>query len=686
MTPEDLAAIYNLTDNELSDIDFADITKKRFNEAEAAYNSTESKQKDNQNRKLAQIREDNRKMYLSSYIEEQLIDDRYEEVYNDNRQFTAVRTLVPFVVGQLTAPQVTPVNDDDLSKLFATDFETALMKHAESQNAKYKVRLCVQDLLVGERVGIGMWRYDGDLDTVVFERLSPSQVTIGVRSLLYEEPDYAQIRRKRTPGQLIKQFPDKKDDILTLFGIEDTPLQLDEKQYTIKEEWIFLDIDGEKTLCVGWKWKDHVFGKIKDPNWKANGNNIIEHPMVPLVFFNILNDGSGYIDQTSFMEQTKHSQKQYNKRGQTISENARYSGTGVPIFAKGAIGQKDAAKIHFSPVQRVLLDTTDVNKAFTTWTGSALPQYIIEDQAALKDSVATGFGAENVFNGIQSGNKTATQDVLLRNQAEGRQGDLLDMVEVGMARFYQLEAQMMYMYFSDTQYYNYVGNDGKFISVAVDQKALAKNVGIKVSVKDGTSLPLDRAQTRATIIQLLQLNKIGTLRAYQELGLFDDPEKAFKEFIDEQVDAQSLVATVDDTVFDRDANEDLQTVIGGQVPDERDDVGPEYINFLNEWLLTDKYMKLQQTNKKAAARVSDFIDEVIAKAQRKADKLALQTDMTQQPVQPGTGGPLPPLPPGGQPPVPPVQGTPSGMPGGPTPAGRPQPIAQGIPSAQGAVV
>lgn len=677
MTPDETSAIFNLTDSEISDIDFATITKERYIEAEAHWNKDE---------KLNVVRQNNIRQYLSKYVDDALLDERYQEVFSDNRQFQAIRTLVPFVTGQLAAPEVTAASKDDLALLFATDFEQALQICYERQNGKYKVRLSVQDLLVGERIGIGKWRYDADLDTLVYERLDPKKVMIGKRSKLYEEPDYVCHLLDKTPGDLIRQFPEKKQLILDTFGVTDSPNQLDKTIYEIKEEWIWLELNGERILCLGWKYKEIVFGKLKNPNWKEGVQNVIDTPMVPFVFFNILNDGSGYIDQTSYTEQSKYSQSNYNKRGQVIAESARYGGTGVPIFAKGAISQKDAAKVHFSPVQRVLLDTTDVSKAFTTWQQGQLQPFIFEDMTNQKQNIADTYGANSVFQGNESGNKTATQDVLNRNQAEGRQGDLLDIVELGMTRSYQLEAQLMFVYLTDTKYMNYMGNDGEFVSVAVSSKIIQKNIGLHIGVKAGSTLPLDRSQKRATIMNLLQLNKIGTLQAYKELGLFDDPEKAYKQFLEEQNamatgNVAPLLAEMDSDTFDRDANEDLQTVIGGKVPPERDDISPEYVNFLNEWLLTDKYKFLQEKTPKKAAAVSDFVDAMVAKAQRKADKLALQPSPLapgQPPSTPPQGMPdmsqLPPQPPG----------TPGQAPQAP-PAANPIGLSGAIPSAAGAI-
>jgi hypothetical protein len=616
----------NIYYDKIDDQVFLGMVKRRRIEAEGHWDKDQN---------LKSVRERNNKEYLGKYVEEQLVDERYQEIYNDNRQFTSVRTIVPFLTARITAPEVVPANGTDLSLQFAKDFEEALQKHAEKQKARAKVRLAVQDLLRGERVGILMWRFDPLLDTVSIEHLDPNTVVIGKRSKLFEEPDYIGRKIERSVGDLLKIFPDKADKIKQLFGItKGVPSQL-EKIYELNEDWIWVDNEDEKDLIVGWSYQNVLFGKIKDPNFKETGKNLIERSMMPFVFFNFLNNGKGYIDETSFIEQARHLQRNYNKRGQTIAENAKYGGTGVPIFAKGTISQKDVARIRFSPIQRVLLDTPDINKAFTVWQSSPLPQYIVEDKYDDRNSIDNIWGTPNVFRGEQSKNNTLGQDVLIRNQAEGRLADPVDCIDDSMTRFYQLEAQMMYRWFDEKKFYNYLGNDGKFVSVVISKEEIARNLGIEIGVKAGTSLPIDRAQQRSTVIELLRMNKVGTLTAYKELGLFDNPEEAYKEFVMEQLDPKTALSEVDKTVFSREANQDLYIVIGGGEPDEREDIDDQYVAHLNEWLLTDKYKILQEKNPEVAAKVSDFIDSVIAKASRKANKLAMQPAPDgQEPVPP----------------------------------------------------
>lgn len=643
--------------NAVTDQVFLNAVKRRRHEADAHW----------QEKRLKSIREENVRQYLADYIRDMLVDERFQEVYNDNRQFTSVRTILPFLTKRLTAPEVTPANEKDLAIQFAEDFEKWLLKHAEKHDGKAKVRLAIQDLLKGQRVGVIKWRYDADLGTIIPEWCAPKDITVGKRGKYLAEPDYVRHDIKKTANELLAQFPDKAEKIKGLFGITNEWTPELEKEYDIKEEWLWLDKKGGgKDLVVGWSWQDFLFGKVADPNWKDGGKNITETHMVPFVFFNFLPDGESYIDETSTIEQAKYLQLNYNKRGQTIAENAKYGGTGVPIFAKGAIQQKDVAKIKFSPIQRVLLDTDNVNNAFTQWQSAPLPQYIVEDKYDERNSIDNIWGTPNVFRGEQSNNNTLGQDVLVRDQAEGRLSDPIDQIDLGMNRFYLLEAQLAYIYLNKKKFVNLIGSSGKFVSIGISSKDISDNWGLQITVKAGTSLPIDRAQKRATVMELAKLNKIGTLRLYKELNIFDDPEEAYKEYLLELSDPATSLSEAEKKLFNREANEDLITVIGGQEPDEREEIENDYLQYLNDWLLTDKYMILQQNDPAAAARVSVFVDGIIAKAQRKLNKEIMQQPAV-APVDPnqaameaaasmGAGAPQP-----GQPalpaapPTPPIQ-------------------------------
>jgi hypothetical protein len=641
---QDTKQIFDL---KMSDTTLSGMVKRRASAAQAHWNQLYD---------LDKVREKNAKLYTTEYIEEVLRDKRYEEVFADNRLFVAVQTILPFITGRITQPEITPANGSDIAMQFGADFERTMVEVAEDEYAKDKVKLAIQDVLRGQRLGVLKWCYDPETGGICLEHIAPDAIIIG-KCKLREEPPFIQHTLDMTVGDMIRKFPDKKDEIFRLFDIQKGTASQLEAEHKVTESWMFIDDEkGKRTLAIVWCYQETVLGKMTDPNWAADGQNIIKKPMTPFVFFNLLNDGTGYIDHTSYIEQAQYSQKNYDKRGQTIEENAAYGGIGVPVFGKGAVKAETAAKVRFSPIQRIMLDIEDVNKGFTTWNAQQLPNFIVEDKYDLRNNVDNIFGTPNIFRGEQSKNNTLGQDVIVRDQAEGRQQGLVDCVDNAMKRFYMIEAQLMFRYFDEEQFYNFIGEDGKFEAVIISQERIARNFGIKISVKAGTSMPVDRSQKRATTLKLLEMNKIGTLAAYKALGV-EDPEETFKQFIQEQVDPKALLGDVEKDLYDREAVEDLISVIGGNVPSEHDDIKPSYVEYLQNWLLTDRYHQLEQPAQQA---VSSFVDGVVQKAQLKIAKMA-----TMQPVpKPNEAAAASVMPPG-------APGAPGAPAGGPLPGGVP---------------
>lgn len=622
--PEDAPLIFDI---ELDDNTLSGMISRRVTEAKGHYN----KKYDLDKKRIA-----NKKLYTAEFVEEILRDERYQEIFSENKIFIAIRTILPFVTSNITKPDIIPANDDSLSSQFALDLSKIMVEMADDEFAKAKIKLALQDLFGGQRVGILKQVYDTAKNKWRLVHLDPAKVTIGKRSKLFDEPDMVDEHQDRTIGQLLRQFPDKAEDIKKKHDItgKGTPSQL-EVEIDITETWIFIeDKDGAEKLAVVWKDGDLVLGKMSDPNWMDNDKNIVDEHMVPYIFFNILNDGSGYIDETSFIEQVQYSQKQFNQRGTTISENAAYGGTGVPVFGKGAIKAETAAQVQFNPKQRILLDTEDVGKGFTTWTSGNLPNFIMEDKIAQGQAVLDGFGTNSLQSGGESENKTLGQDVLNRNQAEGRQQETVDSIENSMLRFYNIQGQLTYRYIDQEKAYNFKGDDGQFERLVISQSKIAKNLGIKIKIKTGSGIATDRAQEIAQAFKLLEYKRIGTLRLYKVLGL-DEPEQAYKEYLREMLMPADEIGEMDKDIYNREADEDLQMVIGGKQPEDREDVTEEYMAHLNDYLLKQQYEMLPEAAQK---RVSEFVANVIAQAQRKLLKLETQAQIGQPPAPVGPDG------------------------------------------------
>lgn len=619
---DDTPLVFDLT---LNDTTLAGMVKRRAAEASGKWESLYS---------LSKTREQNKKLADGRSAATKYRDERYQDIYSDNIIFKAKRTLLSFVAGRVTQPEVTPHDYTSLAYQFAQDFEKVLYQIADGANSKAKIKLSYNDLFDGQRVGILKWIYNPDKKKLELVHCDPSSVIIGSRSGWLEEPDFVQHKQKRTVAKLLQQFPDKKADIYKLYGIDKgVPSQL-ELEKDITENWIFVEDEDTIKLGVIFMAEDTLLGKMSDPNWVDGGENFIDEHMVPFIFFNHTNDGKGWIDNTSFIEQAMYNQQQFNKRGETIAENANYAGIGVPVFGKDAIKEEAAAQVQFNPTQRLMLDTEDVGKGFTTWQAGQLQPFVFDDKSKLETSVYDTFGTNLVQSGADTNTNTLGEAVLMRNQAEGRQQELIDGNDASMDRFYKLEAQMIYRYYDEPQYFNILGDDGAFEQLVVSQKKIADNLKAKIGIKSGTNMPIDRGQKIAVAVQLMQAKQIGTLRLYKELGI-EDPDQAYKEFLRQSLLPFGEMSDADKDYDSREAQEDLDLVIGGKSPIQREDIDDDYIGYLTDYLLKQNYEMLPAMTQQ---RVTQFVAGIIAQAQRKSIK-----HQTQQPVAPNPDGQMPPI-------------------------------------------
>jgi len=620
--PADTPLIFDLS---LNDVTLAGMVKRRAAEAQSKWNELYD---------LTKIREDNKKLADAKSAVTKYRDERFQDIYSDNVIFKAKRTLLSFVSARITQPEVTPHDYTSLSYQFAQDFEKVLYQVADAANAKAKIKLAYNDLFDGQRIGILKWVYSDYKKKLELVHCDPKDVIIGSRSGWLEEPDFVQHKQKRTVAKLLQQFPDKTDDIYRECGIDKgVPSQL-EKEKDITENWIFVEDEDTTKLGVIFMLGDTLLGKMSDPNWIDGEENFIDEHMMPFIFFNHTNDGKGWIDNTSFIEQAKYNQQQYNKRGETIAENANYAGIGVPVFGKDAIKEEAAAQVQFNPTQRLMLDIEDVGKGFTTWQAGQLQPFVFEDKAKLETSIYDTFGTNLVQSGTDTNTNTLGEAVLMRNQAEGRQQELIDGNDAAMDRFYKIEAQMLYRYADEPLYFNVLGEDGRFEQLVISQKKIADNLKAKISVKSGTNMPIDRSQRIAVAVQLMNAKRIGTKRLYKELGI-EDPDQAYKEFLQESLMPFADMTKADKDHDSREAQEDLDLVIGGKPPIEREDIDDDYIGYLTDYLLKQSYEQLPTA---AQQRVSKFVADVIAQAQRKSIK-----QQTQQPVAPNPDTQMPPV-------------------------------------------
>lgn len=562
--------------------------------------------------KLEEKTKENEKLYLA---EEELNSDNLD-AKSDNRIFSSVRTIVPYVTSRITEPQIIPSSNSTISKKFAEDFEKALFYKADDEKVKAKVKFALEDAIIRRR-GYLKPRYDAvNRNFCSIEYVPAESIIVDHKAKPYEELRYFRHLLDKTIQDILTMFPEAKNKIYLAFGIDDsTPEAKLEESHVVHEDWCFKPSAEGLDLIVTWSYKKVCLGKMKDPNWNYEGENFLKTHMMPLIYFNVLNDGRSHIDKTSFVEQASLLQKNVNERTQQIAKSAGLGNTGMPVVDSAALADDQSQYLSFDEDTVLELEVPDgknIGDVFDVWKSGALPQAVYEDKIDSRNGIDNAFGTPNVFRGEKSDANTLGQDVLVRDQAFGRQQEIVDAIDMGMDRLYKILAQFLLVYGEEEELFEFVGENGEYDYILMHTANL--DTKIKIRVKSGTSMPIDRAQRRATADKASASGMIDPL-SYWEIMDEGNAEKYAKRLVEYTIDPAKYMGGADEELFNRDAFVDIEFIKNGIQPKFRDDLPKEYFDYLNKYVLSGDL-----DNPTIAPEIKDmimqFIDVQLARGQK----------------------------------------------------------------------
>lgn len=533
--------------------------------------------------KLEKKTKENEELYLGS----KELDDEETDRQLDNRIFSSVRTIVPHVTSRITQPEIYPSSNANEAKKFAEDIEKALYVHAENEEVRMKMKFALEDAIIRRR-GYLKPRYDPTTRNFCSIEYVPAESIIpDHKAKPYEELRYFRHLLDKSVNDLLVMFPEMEAKIKEVFAIdENTPKSKYDECHVIKEDWCFVSTAEGLDLMVTWSYKKMCLGKMQDPNWRYGKENFLKYHMMPLISINVLNDGRTYIDKTSFVEQASLLQKNVNTRAEQISKNAGLGNVGMPVVNSAALADDQSQYLAFEEDTVLVLEVPDgatIQSVFDVWKAGTMPSFVYEDKIDSRNGIDNAFGTPNVFRGEQSDNNTLGQDVLVRDQAFGRQQEIVDAIDSGMKRMYLLMAQFLLVYGDEVESFEFNGDDGEFDYVMIRTDSL--DTKIKIRIKSGTSMPIDRAQRRATVDKAAANGMIDPL-TYWEVMDEGSAEKIAKRVMHYTNDPATFLQDIEDEVFNRDAFVDIEMIKYGQQPPFRKDLPKEYFDYLNKYILS----------------------------------------------------------------------------------------------------
>jgi hypothetical protein len=296
--------------------------------------------------------------------------------------------------------------------------------------------------------------------------------------------------------------------------------------------------------------------------------------------------------------------------------------------------------------------------------GSEVYQSIVDTRNEVDELLGT--------NAIQKGSTpqgkdTLGRDLLQNQQASSLQDDYVRAVARTYKQYYQIVLQMAKVNWGEDQLVQ-TKDAGKDIVLHLSGSMIDENM--KVSVNTDSIYPTNKAQLKQDAKDLYNTGKLDPKTAFEDMG-YDDADIRAERVMKFVTDPALYQASIELGINNTEAEEDIQSILKGHEPQERDVYDEEYLNYYNQFMTTNRYAMLPDEQKQAIA-AHLMIVQHIANTQ-----LGLQQAMLDEagmieppPVMPGMAGALQGAMPNGQP-----QG---GAPQGGQAASAPNPLPAGM--------
>lgn len=635
---------------ELSETEVTDVLDKRINDSRTFWNNKASFN-------LKDRRERNNKFVTGDQWYDQGFVGNIP--YVQNEIFTAEQVVSAYVTAQLPEVEVMPASDTPESRRLAYNVGCMLRYHSEEHGLQAILSNVVLSV-INNYVGLIELEYDpdcGQSGDIVPSYVDPSNAIVDKRAKQGQNPGFFSFTLQNTAEELIAKFPNAAQEIKN--KVQDKLQSV----ITWRKVWVTTYVKGKPQEAFVAYFENIVLTKNKNPHWiydeETEGvTNYLPNAQKPVIPFNYINDGNHWIDRYGPLDQTIPLQVMINRIGRQIQKGIAHASP-VLVFNKKALPKPAADQVTGEPWEKILVDAKDVRTAYGVIQANQIPPFVVNEIQRLAQSLHEIFGTPPQLRGESNNGQTATQDLMARNQAQGRQDLLVRAIDRGVDAYYKQLLHMMKIYYTEDHYATILGDDGKYVSVALNRDDIED--GIKIRVKAGSTVPMDKGRLEQVALELAKMGKISLLSLYEFLDV-PNPGKHVERVIKEQVDSVSVVEDIRNDEQDGNAVEDYEVIKSGQDALPRDDVDPQHIKTHQKQLLSNDF-QMWPTERQETFK---------AHVQAELEKAKLLNGITDEQLYPQPEDPSVPVSMGGapEPPTPeiPAMGAPE------TPAPQPTPL------------
>lgn len=677
-------------DFDMPDRDIIRNLNQRINDSESYWNDAKGFD-------LKNARNDNVRMHLGKIDESGLY--KHQKQYKENQIFVGEESIVAYVTSQIAGPLVVPAGKEDMHKLFASDLEKAIKCYCEEViNLESLVELWARDIL-NKRVAIGHFYYDKVLNEIVLDHVDPEHVILDKNCALGKNPGFICHVLKRTPEDMISEYPDKEEDIMKYLGIQrKTPKQMT-KEFAVRKVWVTYYDKNNKPVegCVTY-FDNLVLGKYRNPNfmYARKDMNLLKFPKKPYIFGNLVNYGTHVIDSTTPLEQASEMQKYLMRRGRQIAENADKANGILVIATSSGLSKDDGQNITGDPNQKLFVENENgqgLQELVMQLQAQVLPDYVMNDKQDARMQIGNLMGAPTDFTGSQAddGDPTLGEVMIKKSQASGRQDLMVRAMTRMLREIYEYLVQMMIVWYTEERNFTYDAGDGEFDFITLKRELIHKGIRIKASKPANP----DRSRIEAIVLKLLEQKAISLLDAYKILQL-DNAQQLYDNWAKQQADPMALARDALDVVDEAEAFVAFSDIMLGEKVKPKEVPTKEYILSLRKLMITGTYVNdkgeevaFSKAPAGVQAKFVKYVNQCIDNFEQRlqleeasdvgqdAESLRPGAPMPMPGMMPPQGAGMPPA--GGQPPMPGGPGVMQTGPVGPPPAApSPMPPPSGV--------
>lgn len=454
----------------------------------------------------------------------------------DNLIFEALETFLPIATRGNPQANVYGNGTPEGDKVAKT-VEKALEYQAGRQFLRMKLKGVTRNwaLYMIGAIKINWDAVRNDIDTEV---ILPSNLIFDPNAKIdvqgFYKGEYLGERMKKTAGQLVKLFPNKKEYIKAL-------------------------VDGEmgtivKYIC--WTTRQDVFftcqgeplGKFKNPHWNYNGTNTIidpetgaeneeetkginhfAQPEFNYLFLTVFNTGKRPHDQTSLINQNIPLQDMINKRYRQMERNVDAQNNGIVLSGKHFTKEQAAeAATQLSNGNPLWVPEGAIGDSYVRDQAPQLSGDIYKQLSDARQELRNVFGtAGSSAQGIAK-EDTARGKIMINQLDSSRIGggvtEYIEQLANGLFNWY---VQMMYVWYTEDHEFAVFGPKAQEL---MKLKNLDLNLKLHVVVKEGSLIPKDPLTKRNEALDLWNAGAMDPITLFTALD-YPNPYESAKQAV-----------------------------------------------------------------------------------------------------------------------------------------------------------